>query len=402
MTANQRQLLLGAFFLVVLLVLGWYTLFLTDFTLFGARHEMVVHFPDANGLRQGDPVLVAGIRQGKVDQLTFDPSAELARRITATLRMELEIPLREGARIHIEDSTLLGGRQVAIDPGPVGAPSLPVDVVLLGGVRTSALTGLGEFVQENKERVTRIVEGLDEVVGEVRGGRGLLGMLTRDEALAQRFDEGVESARAALADAAAITADLRAGRGVAGRLVTDEELGARFERIATQLDEVTRNLTDVSVDMREGRGLIGRLLKDEQVADDAAAAVRSVREIAERANAGEGTIGKLLANDEVYTKLVQVADDISAVSRALREGEGTLGKLMMSDEVYVRLEQVAENLAAVSSALRNAEGTIGKLVMDPDLYEQLDKAVGLITKSLEEYREAAPITTFTAVLFGAF
>jgi len=402
MTAHQRQFLLGAFFLVVLLVLGYYTLFLTDFRLFGEQHELVVHFPDANGLRQGDPVLLAGIRQGKVDQLTFDPSAELPRRITAVLRMDSEIPLREGARIAIEDSTLLGGRQVAIDPGPVGAAPLPEGVALLGGVRTSALTALGDFVEDNKERVSRIVEGLDEVVGEVRGGRGLLGMLTRDTELAQRFSDGVSSAQAALEDAAAITADLRAGRGVAGRLVTDEELGARFERIATQLDEVSRNMTEVSAGLREGRGLIGRFLKDEQVADDAAAAVKSVREIAERANAGEGTIGKLLANDEVYTKLVQVADDLAAVSTALREGEGTLGKLLMSDEVYVRLEQVAEDLAAVSSALRNAEGTIGKLVMDPELYEQLDKAVGLITKSLEEYREAAPITTFTAVLFGAF
>ena len=64
--ANQRQLALGAFFVIVLTLLGVYTLFLTDFSLFKERHSMVVHFPQANGLRQGDTVLVAGIRAGRV------------------------------------------------------------------------------------------------------------------------------------------------------------------------------------------------------------------------------------------------------------------------------------------------------------------------------------------------
>jgi hypothetical protein len=40
--------------------------------------------------------------------------------------------------------------------------------------------------------------------------------------------------------------------------------------------------------------------------------------------------------------------------------------------------------------------------MRDDLYIEVERALGLITRSLEEYREAAPITTMTSVLFSAF
>ena len=40
--------------------------------------------------------------------------------------------------------------------------------------------------------------------------------------------------------------------------------------------------------------------------------------------------------------------------------------------------------------------------MKEGLYVELERALGLITRSLEEYREAAPVTTMTQVLFNAF
>ena len=63
---TKRQFLLGIFFLAALSVLAFYTLFLTDFTLFSQPERETVYFPSAHGLREGDPVLVAGLRVGRV------------------------------------------------------------------------------------------------------------------------------------------------------------------------------------------------------------------------------------------------------------------------------------------------------------------------------------------------
>jgi len=114
----------------VLGVLSYYTLFLTDVPWFKEAHELVVHFDQAGGLRQGDSVLVAGIRQGRVMTLSYDPTAVLQRRVTVLLYLDQDVALREGFTIEIEDATLLGGKQVAIDPGPPEGREVPGDTTL--------------------------------------------------------------------------------------------------------------------------------------------------------------------------------------------------------------------------------------------------------------------------------
>jgi hypothetical protein len=40
--------------------------------------------------------------------------------------------------------------------------------------------------------------------------------------------------------------------------------------------------------------------------------------------------------------------------------------------------------------------------MSDDIYQQIKAALLIVQRALEEYREAAPVTTFTSVFFGAF
>src|SRR5436190_14710055 len=147
MMNSKRSLLLGLFFLVTLCVLGYYTLFLTDFSLFKKHPELVVHFTKTNGLREGDAVLVAGMRWGRVKRMVYDPRAPMDRRVTVTASLDDPLTLRDGFKIEIEDATLLGGRNLTIDPGPADAPPIPVDRVLFGGVSPNPLDALGELVR---------------------------------------------------------------------------------------------------------------------------------------------------------------------------------------------------------------------------------------------------------------
>ena len=393
--SSQRQVLLGAFFVIVLSILGYYTLFMTDFSLFGKSHDMVVHFPEASGLRTGDAVLVAGIRKGRIGDMTLDPRAPLERRVTVTLIMDEEIELRESFVLRIEESTLLGGRQVYIDPGPAGDPLLAAEAVKLGRVAPNPLADLGSFVDENREAVRRIVTNLDEMVGGARAGRGLIGRILNEESMADTLVQGLQSFRTTADNAARISDGLREGRGVIGRLLTDQDLEARVQEIADNLAQVSKSLASVSSDLEAGRGLAGRLLKDDSLGEEAALAVRTVREIVDRINQGDGTLWRLIVDPTI-------ADDVQAIVSRVRNGEGSLGKLMTDEAIYERLSEVADNLAKASNALVNGEGSLGRLLMEPDLYLEVERAMGIVTRSLEEFREAAPVTTFTSVLFGAF
>ena len=93
---------------------------------------------------------------------------------------------------------------------------------------------------------------------------------------------------------------------------------------------------------------------------------------------------------------------IESIVTKIDEGQGDLGLLVNERQVYDKLSQIADDLSVASAALREGQGSLGKLLYTDELYDDLRRALELVIRSLEEYREAAPVTTFTSVLFGAF
>ena len=94
-STGSRTLALGALFLVALCVLGYYTLFLTNISWFKPTYDLQIHFQDLNGLREGDSVLVAGMRWGRIKSMEFDPEAPVDKRITVIATLEKPLPLRD-------------------------------------------------------------------------------------------------------------------------------------------------------------------------------------------------------------------------------------------------------------------------------------------------------------------
>lgn len=371
--STQRQFLLGIFFLTAISILAFYTLFLTDFTLFSEPLTMDVYFSEANGLREGDAVMIQGLRVGRVKTLTYDSSQPADRRIKAVLNLNEEIELLENARISIQESTLLGGRQIDIDPGTFGGPPLTIaeGEVLKGVVQRNpiqALSSIGDILTENREAVRNIVRGLDTIVADARAGRGPLGRLLYDEEMARDLSSTVSSISEVAANSRRITDDINAGRGVIGRLINDEDL---LETVRGTV----MNLQTISADLREGRGIAGRLIYDEALADEVARAFQSFSNVAQKIERGEGIAGKLLSDPALGAKVESILGDF---------------------------QTAAADIRAVVAQFRSGGGTLGRLLMDQQLYDEALVAVRLLTRSLEDYREAAPITAFTGVLFSAF
>lgn len=392
---STRSMLLGAFFMFVLGILGYYTLFMTEFSLFKKTHTVVVHFPDANGLRTGDSVRVAGFRQGRVKSIVFDSTAKIDYRITVTLKMDEELKLRQGFSIEIQDSTLLGGKVVVIEPGPADAVALSDYSDLPGTVGRNALNSIGDLVEENRASVARIVKNFDTVVADLQAGKGTIGRLLHDEELATNLKDGVAKFQHTADNLSGLTDDVRAGKGAIGRLFTDEELSKKLGEIGDRLATITNDFQSVSKNLAEGKGTLGRLINDEKESEDVAKAVESIRGIVEKINGGQGTLGMLVVDPTM-------GNDLKELIGSVRRGENTIGKLFTSSEIYDKLAKVVDDLSVATDAIRNAKGSVGKLIMDDGLYLQVQKALATVTAGLEEYREAAPITAFTSVLFSVF
>lgn len=393
--SSQRTVLLGLFFLVTLGVLGYYTLFLTEFTPFKDRPEISAYFRETNGLREGDPVLVAGMRWGRVKKMTFDPRAPEEKRIVLTASLYEPLELRRGATIEIRDATLLGGKNVWIDPGPAGAAPIPKNEELYGIVSGGLLDRVTGLVKDSEASIGRILANVEGVTVDLKEGKGMLGRLIGDQQLAEEVQLAVRAAARTLENTQALTADARAGKGTVGMLFADDalfvDLAASAKKLSGLLDEATR----LAVDARSGEGVLGRLVSDTTLANEIAAAAGNVASITRKIDEGRGLVGTLV-NDE------ELAQDVRDTIGGIARGEGTIGALIVRPEVYEDLRTFMDNLASVTSTVRSGQGSLGRLVMEEEIYQQVKTALQIVSRSLEEYREAAPITTFTSVFFSAF
>ncbi|MDZ4773086.1 MAG: MlaD family protein [Planctomycetota bacterium] len=393
--SGNRSVILGLFFLFTLGVLGYYTLFLTDFTLFKDRPEMTVHFSETNGLREGDGVLVAGMRWGRIKKLTFDPTAPIEKRVTVTASLDSKLPLRDGFKILIKDATLLGGRNLSIDPGPAEGVPVPDGQLLMGTVQSNPIEGLGRLVDASSAGVQETIENMRVFTRDLKDSKGLIGRLANDQGLADDLAMTVTSASRTMAAMEQIAQDLSAGKGTAGQLLANDALFQELITAAKKLTTVLDEAGGLAIDVRRGNGLVGQLVTNETLAKDVADALAAFRSVAQKIDAGQGTLGALVNDDSI-------ARNVELITKNVAEGQGTIGALLTKSDVYDNLRQVTEDFAVVTSSIRSGQGTIGRFVMDDDLYQDLKTAVRIVQRALEEFREAAPITTFTSVFFGAF
>jgi phospholipid/cholesterol/gamma-HCH transport system substrate-binding protein len=369
-------------------ILAFFTLMPGHNTIFGAEVEKTVYFERAHGLRKGDAVHVAGMRWGRVAQITYDQAAPLDRRIVVVVALEDEVRLSRDYEIKIEDATLLGGRVLTIDPGPADSPDLAADADLSGTVAPNVMEAVNELVADNRDALTEAIGGVRDLVSGVQDGRGALGPLFVDDELGADLKRGVAKAADTFENVDKLTADLVAGKGTIGRLLAEDEVYRSLTAIGEDLEAI---LTDV----REGDGVVAALLGDEEMRKNVSEGLADLREVVGKINDGQGSIGRLVNDDKIVR-------DLEIFTQRLASEDSTVGRLFASDDLYVQIQGIAEDVAAITAKVRAGEGTVGKLVMEEEMYDELMKAVGLVTRSLEEYREAAPITTFTSVMFGAF
>ncbi len=314
----SMEIVVGAFMFMILLALGFFTIILSHQNIFKPTYPLQVRFEHVQGLRQGDNVFMRGVMIGRVKSLTVEPDGVLVK---ATLEQEPSI--REGYRIEIKPSSVLGGQYLSIYEGPPGEERVDIDTILYG------------------------VEPIDLM----------------DEATA-----AVKSIRDAMEEG----------------------------QILYNIEKTMANLSVMTEDMAEGRGTIGRLLVDDTLYNNLEEITVNLREVSAMLERGDGTLGALLHDDTLYVNLTDV-------STRLAEGQGVLGRLLAEDEtLYDDVAATAAAMREFTERISKGEGTMGKLIADDELYEEAKLLLHEIRAAVDDFRETAPITTFTSIFFGGF
>ena len=352
-SVSLSQLRVGIFVLLAIGILVFLILNASgDINPFSKKLHLKARFADANGLRDGSEVRLAGVRVGKVDQITLLPPSDVpnAPRVEVLMTIDSSIDGRPANERIRSDSTAqqgspsLLGNEMLINITPGTAVGQPVqDYAVLPSSSSNTVNDFATSGTDLAQRLSKLSDEIKGIVGDVKEGKGTVGRLFTDEALYNNLNATIRetedvmrqvragngSAGRFINDPAlynnaneialqmrAIAADLRAGRGTAGRLLTDDELYNRINRTADKLDRSVDQINQVIADINEGRGTLGKLIKDEQIYNDARAAIARFNTTAERidnmvaaAQRGEGTVGRLLNDDTLYTNVNQLSSE---------------------------------------------------------------------------------------------
>jgi phospholipid/cholesterol/gamma-HCH transport system substrate-binding protein len=274
--------------------------------LFTERYELVAFVPNANGLREGGGVMVAGQLAGTIRDIEFlEPDADTMRnlRIIMAVDEQLRDQIRTNSMVRVRTQGLLGDKVLDISPGTVPnaimeegdtlevEPSLDYEEVL-----AQAAGAVGDMVQ--------LTADLRSITGGLVRGEGTMGQLLSNRTL---YDELAET----LTNTNSLLARLQQPSGTFGRMLDDPTLYDRMVRLTGSLDTLTRAMSS-----------------------------------------SEGTLGKLMRDDTLYVRLTSIAASADSALRLMTQGQGFAARMLNDQALYDRLNKTLTDLSAILEDVR--------------------------------------------------
>jgi phospholipid/cholesterol/gamma-HCH transport system substrate-binding protein len=174
--------------------------------------------------------------------------------------------------------------------------------------------------------------------------------------------------------------------------------------VLADVRQIVSNANVIVARVERGEGSLGKLLAEDAVYDDIKAVTANLRTISDRIENGEGSLGKLLSDDgQIYRDIEAVTANLRKSSQDLADGKGLLGKLLSEeDTVYDDLRASALAIREIAESLGRGEGTLGKLLRENEIYDETRMLLRELRSTIDDFRETAPVTTFTSIFLGAF
>jgi phospholipid/cholesterol/gamma-HCH transport system substrate-binding protein len=301
------ELKVGAIILIALAILVIAVIKLGEAAkLFTSHYELVTLLPNANGLREGGSVTVAGQLAGTVKRIEFlPPDGDTTRNLFVVMEMDADLrnQVRGDSKVKLKSLGLLGDKVLDISPGT------PRYAVLQAG----------------------------DTVPNVP---------TMD------YEQVIEKASAAVGDLVLLTRDLRSitsgmvnGEGTMGQLLTNRSL---YDQLTTSLTAMNELLARI----QKPTGTLGRLMDDPALYDNLASVTLHLDSVLTQMQSTEGTIGRLMHDDSLYNRMLGAATSADSVLGLATRGDGFAARILTDQQLYDQLNKTITDLNAILADLR--------------------------------------------------
>jgi phospholipid/cholesterol/gamma-HCH transport system substrate-binding protein len=274
--------------------------------LFAKRYTLIAYLKEANGLREGGTVTLAGQLAGSVKAIKFLPvDADTTRNLEVTIAIDqnLQQQIRRNSKAQIRTMGLLGDKVLDIT---VGTPQYAA----LRSGDTIAVSPALDY---------------EQVLAQAAGAVGDVVELTRD--MRQ------------------LTSGIVRGEGTLGQLVTNRAL---YDNLSGTLSRTNAMLTR----LQNPNGTVGRLLDDPTLYTQITGMIASTDSLVRSVNSKQGTLGRMLSDTVLYTHLVTMSAGADSLMHMLTNGNGLASKLLTDQTLYDQLNKLVTDLNAILADVR--------------------------------------------------
>lgn len=275
------------------LVLVGFALFVLGLFWFSGRsvgsHGVYVDalFANVQGLKEGDPVLVSGVKKGRVAKVRLDRVGK----VTVTLELSSDVRPHLNAGATIASLDFFGAKLVDYSPGAEDTPLLPAGRQIIG-TEQEQLTDIAHGVATRANELIGHASGLvnDQLAVDIHNT-----MVATQRAMNTVAQTGggplVNQTTQTLAAIQHVMSRIDTVLGAANPAAT----GKRIDTLSTNMAKLTDQLSQASSTLN---GLLSKM------------------------NKGDGTLGKLASDTTLYNDLHQTLAALTALLTDLKERPG--------------------------------------------------------------------------------
>jgi len=303
--------------------------------LFSPRVEVAAHFRDIKGLREGNPVWLAGIEIGSVKRISLHPA--YGTEIILSIKKDTVPLLKKDSKASILTQGLLGDKFVELSPGSPSSPPLKENDAIQGKV----VTELQDIVEASSASLN-----------------SLSGFIGRLEELLNKIDRG---------------------EGTLARFVNDPSL---FNNLNDSTKEFAKSIRE----LKKAKGTLGKLIHDESIYKDIKESMKSIKDFTRTLQEGKGTIRYLIDDPSLYEKLLNTSTSLERFLTLLTTSNGTVNMLVNDPSLYKNMNEASIKIKTILQYIEEGKGIAGDFVMDRELKDDLRSTLTELKELIQDIK----------------
>jgi phospholipid/cholesterol/gamma-HCH transport system substrate-binding protein len=294
----RREVKIAVVFIVALGLFYWGFNFLKGERIFSGDRSYYAIYNKVNGLVESDPVIVNGLRVGKVKSITFmaDGTGRLLVEFVVT-NNDVVIPSNSIARL--ASSGLLESKAIEILLGDASTPAMDGDT-LKTELEASLTQEVSQQMLPIKQKFEDVMLSIDSVLVIIRS--------IFNENTRQNLELSFESIKMTLQSLEHTTYNIDTlvsseKNRLANIIGNVESISLNIKKNNDKISNIITNFSNIS-DTIAKANLAGTLDKTDK-------ALQEFSMIVEKINRGEGSLGMLVNNDSLYRNLEATSNELN-------------------------------------------------------------------------------------------